>query len=253
MLHDGGVAAGENLVFQNGDAAGMIEIARRFGTEKTAIMSWAAPLSLDTDAGNGIVANAVRQFPDELVGLSTVHPEYDSAEKIDAIIAHYHEELKFPGLKTFTPLQTIDYDDPLYDRWLSYGDTHHLYLVLDPKGGSGATACVRNLATRYPNLGLHVDHCGRSWEYAKWAVKMAQEFPSVWLQLNFTAATNGTIEWIVEQVGAHRVLYGTDAPMRDPRPQAAWLTWTRLPESDKRKIFGENFAAILAATYPSTL
>lgn len=247
MLHDGAGAAGGELVFQRGDAAGMIEIARRIGTEKTAIMSWAAPISMDADVGNAVVENAVRQYPDEFIGLASIHPEYDDGAKMDAVINKCHRELKFPGLKTYTPLQTIDYDDPLYDKWFRYADAHKMYLVLDPKGGSGATACVRNLATRYPNLGLHLDHCGRSWEYAKWAVKMAQEFSSVWLQLNYTAATNGTIEWIVSQVGAERVLYGTDSPMRDPRPQAAWLTWTRLSEAQKRLIFGENFARILSA------
>ncbi len=245
ILHDDGAMAGEHLVFQRGDAKGMIEITRRIGTEKTAVMSWAAPISLDADVGNAIVENAVRQFPDELIGLASIHPEYDDAEKMEAVIEKYHRQLKFPGLKTFTPLQTIDYDDPLYDRWFRFADAHKLYLVLDPKGGSGATNCVRNLATRYPNMGLHLDHCGRSWEYAKWAVQMAREFPSVWLQLNFSTVTNGVIEWIVHQASAERVLYGTDAPMRDPRPQAGWLTWTRLKESEKRKVFGLNFARIL--------
>jgi predicted TIM-barrel fold metal-dependent hydrolase len=245
ILHDDGAMAGEHLVFHKGDAKGMVEVARRIGTEKTAVMSWAAPISLDADAGNAIVENAVRKYPDDLIGLASIHPEYDDDEKMDAVIRHYHGELKFPGLKTFTPLQNIDYDDPLYDKWFCFADAHKLYLVLDPKGGSGATNCVRNLATRYPNMGLHLDHCGRSWEYAKWAVQMAHEFPSVWLQLNFSAVTNGIIEWIVAHAGAERVLYGTDAPMRDPRPQAGWLTWTRLPEHDKRLIFGENFARIL--------
>jgi len=61
--------------------------------------------------------------------------------------------------------------------------------------------------------------------------------------------TNGVIEYLVEQVGADRVLFGTDAPMRDPRPQATWLAFTRLRESDKKKIYGENFAKDLARCF----
>ena len=52
---------------------------------------------------------------------------------------------------------------------------------------------------------------------------------------------------MVDKVGADRVLFGTDAPMRDPRSQAAWLAFTRLTEADKRKIYGENFQQILSA------
>jgi len=53
------------------------------------------------------------------------------------------------------------------------------------------------------------------------------------------------VEFLVDRAGADRVLFGTDAPMRDPRPQASWVAFTRLPEADKRKILGGNFAGIL--------
>jgi predicted TIM-barrel fold metal-dependent hydrolase len=53
-------------------------------------------------------------------------------------------------------------------------------------------------------------------------------------------------------VGDDRVLFGTDAPMRDPRPQVGWLVFTRLPEQSKRKIFGSNFARILGECFNGT-
>jgi predicted TIM-barrel fold metal-dependent hydrolase len=81
-------------------------------------------------------------------------------------------------------------------------------------------------------------------------VQVIKRFPAnVYAQLNFTAVTNGVIEYLVEQVGEDHVMFGTDAPMRDPRPQAGWLVFTRLPERVKRKIFGENFEKILARTF----
>ena len=68
---------------------------------------------------------------------------------------------------------------------------------------------------------------------------------NVWAQINYTAVSNGTIEYLVDQVGADRVLFGTDAPMRDPRPQLGWVVYTRLTLAEKKKILGENFARIL--------
>lgn len=245
IIHDNANTAGEAMVFQNGDADGMIQIRRRMGINKTAIMSWAAPISVDADVGNAVVENAVRKYPDEFIGVASVNAEYDSPEKIVALIEKYHERLKWPGMKTYTPYQMIDYDDPLYEPWFTYANEKGLYLVLDPKGGLGATQCIRNLAQRYPNMGIHLDHCGQSWEYAKWAAGLMRDHANIWAQLNYTAATNGVIEWLTSQVGADRMLFGTDSPMRDPRPQAGWLAFTRLSESDKRKVFGGNFAAIL--------
>ena len=213
-------------------------------------MSWAGPLSGDPDTGNEIVANAVRQYPDELAGLVTILPELQSVEEIEAAIQKYHVGLGFPGLKPF-PRETLDYDDPLFEPWFRYANDHHLYMVYDPCSVYGqGTAVIERLTSRYPDLGLHLDHCGQSWPYAKWAAEMVNRFPQVYAQLNYTAVTNGTIEYIVEHVGADRVLFGTDAPMRDPRPQASWLVFTRLSEASKRKVFGENFQKILDACFP---
>jgi predicted TIM-barrel fold metal-dependent hydrolase len=248
MGHDGCTSLAPDVVSYQGDAQGMIELARRMGINKTAIMSWVGPLGMDTDLGNQIVEHAVARFPDEFIGLATVNPDYDSPQKIREVIHRYHEELGFPGLKTFTPCQTIDYDDPKFDAWLRYADEHRLYMVFDPKGGVNGTACARNLARRYPNLSIHLDHCGQSWEYARWAVTLCREFPNFVAQLNFTMVTNGVIEYIVRELGSKRVLFGTDSPMRDPRPQLTWLAFTRLSESEKRDIFGLNFKAVLERT-----
>lgn len=248
--HDGCTALAPNVVTLRGDAAGMIELTRRAGIKKTAIMSWAGPLSMDSALGNRIVERAVRRYPREFIGLATLNPEYDDERAIKRIIRRYHQKLGFPGLKTFTPCQTIDYDDPLFARWLQFANDRKLYLVFDPKGGTAATPCAKNLAQRYPDLSIHLDHCGQSWEYAKWAVGLMRDHPNIVGQLNYTLVTNGVIEYLVEQVGADRLLFGTDAPMRDPRPQVTWLAFTRLTVADKRKIFGENFARLLRRARP---
>lgn len=252
ILHDGGSNAGREFVMREGDADGMIELIRRIGIDKTAVMSWAGPLSGDPDTGNRIVAEAVSRYPEELVGVATVVPEMQSEEEIEEVIQEYHIKRRFPGLKTFPPRQTIDYDAPSFDRWYQFANDNHLYLVYDPKvTGPQGTPIIERLASKFPDMGLHLDHCGQSWPYARWAVEMVNRFPNVWAQLNFTSVTNGVIEYIAEHAGADRMLFGTDAPMRDPRPQAGWLVFTRLPEKSKRMIFGENFQRILDRAFQS--
>jgi len=249
VLQDGGCSAGGALLMHRGDIDGMIELMRRVGIDKTAMMSWAGPLSGDTDLGNEIVANAVGRYPSELAGVATVRPELQSEEEIEATIRKYHVELRFPGLKPF-PRQTMDYDDTGYDSWFRFANDNQLYMVFDPATpGPSGTPVVEHLVQNYPDLGLHLDHCGKSWPYAKWAVDMVNRFPTVYAQLNYTLVTNGVIEYIVANVGHDRVLFGTDSPMRDPRPQVGWLAFTRLPEESKRKIFGENFERILQSAF----
>lgn len=250
ILHDNGSSAGGPLVMHRGDADGMIELIRRVGIDTTAIMSWAGPLSGDPDLGNEIVARAVARYPHEFVGVATVMPEVQGRKEIEEVIQHYHRELKFPGLKPF-PRLTMDFDHPAFEPWFQYADAHRLYIVFAPATvGPSGNGIVETLSTRYPNMGIHLDHCGRSWDFAKWAVELMDRFPNVWAQLNFTEVTNGTIEYLAEKVGAHRMLFGTDTPMRAPRPQAGWLVFTRLAEKQKRQIFGENFLGILSRADP---
>ncbi|MBI3947390.1 MAG: hypothetical protein HY321_15810 [Armatimonadetes bacterium] len=62
-----------------------------------------------------------------------------------------------------------------------------------------------------------------------------------------TRAPNGLIEWACGEIGPERVIFGTDAPMRDPRPQLGWVVFTRFPAAEKERIPGSNFRRILMA------
>ena len=104
---------------------------------------------------------------------------------------------------------------------------------------------IANLCQRHPHMRISLDHCGQSWPYARWAAEMVKKHPNVDAQLTYTSVTNGVIEYLAEQCGADRVMFGTDTPMRDPRPQVSWLVFTRLPEEAKARIFGGNFHALL--------
>jgi predicted TIM-barrel fold metal-dependent hydrolase len=245
IIHDGGDLAGGGLVFHKGDAEGMIEVIRRVGITKTAIMSWESPCSLDTDLGNDTVERAVARYPDEFIGLSSINPEHQSEAEIAAVIEKYHVRLRFPGLKTLVSGQNINYDDPAFRAWYEFGDRHRLYAVIDPCSRHDSDV-LANLARLYPNLRLSLDHCGQSWPYARWAADMVNRHANVEAQLTYTNVTNGVIEYLVEQCGADRVMFGTDTPMRDPRPQVGWLVFTRLTEPQKRLIFGGNFKRVLA-------
>ena len=61
-----------------------------------------------------------------------------------------------------------------------------------------------------------------------------------------TAVTNRVVEYLVGATDAGHVLFGTDAPMRDPRPQLGWVVWADLPSEDRLRIVGANFDGILA-------
>ena len=242
MLHDGGNTAGDRGLIQlRGDAAGMDEIARQVGIDRTASMSWTATINMDVNLGNEIVARAVRRFPDRFVGVCSVNPELQSPDEVRQTIETCHEQLSFPGLEPFVKRQLIGFDDEGYAPWFEYADEHGLYILVDWLGEGNAESMVR----KYPNVSILAAHAGRSFAHADAVMEYMRRYPNIFAEVDYTAAPNGLLEYYAEQVGAERVLFGTDAPMRDQRPQAGWFVFSRLSEPQKRLMLGENFNRIL--------
>ncbi|NLE29410.1 MAG: amidohydrolase family protein, partial [Phycisphaerae bacterium] len=219
-------------------------LTRRMGIQKTAMMSWSGTVCMDVEAGNTLIENIVDQFPDEVIGVSSCDPTHQSPEQIRATCRHLHDEKGFRGMKPY-PTNHLSYADPRYAPYWEFGDEQGLYALLHVDPLSGGLQAVSELADRYKRMRFLIAHVGGSWEFARQSVEVIKKFPNVMAELTLTPVPNGIIEWLCREVGADRVLFGTDAPMRDPRPQLGWCVFTRLPLKDKKKILGENFARIL--------
>ena len=69
--------------------------------------------------------------------------------------------------------------------------------------------------------------------------------PNLYLDLCRSEQSAVWVERIVAEVGADRVLWGTDFPFLEPRYLIGRLACTKLPDRAKRQVFGESMAALL--------
>jgi predicted TIM-barrel fold metal-dependent hydrolase len=206
-------------------------------------MSWAGPVGSDIES-NDIVSRACRKYPSRFLGLVYINPVHVPREALLAELRRLVEEEGFVGLKPYH-LAGLDYNDPLYDSCWEYADRRGLYALLHL--GAGAVGRVAgDLAARYPHVQWLIAHTGGSFAMARAVAAAMKKHPNVWAELTLTPVTNGLIEWLVAEVGDERVCFGTDAPMRDPRPQFGWVVWADLPVESRRRILGANFARLLA-------
>ena len=88
-------------------------------------------------------------------------------------------------------------------------------------------------------------HTGGSFTDARKGIDIALKNPNVSLEITLTAVTYRVIEFMVEHVGADRVLFGSDQPMRDPIPQFGWMAYSHCSLEEKKKMFGLNMRRIL--------
>ena len=244
VLHEGGQSAGHNYIMYDGDADGMLEVNRWIGIDQVALMSWNGPVCTDAVDGNDIVYRAMIRYPDEIIGVAVIDPTHMSEDEISAEIGKRYLEQGFIGMKPY-PHMNLSYEDHRFTPWWTFGNEHQLYALLHVAPQTGGVPCVGRLAERFPEVSWIIAHSGGSYAFAEEVSACVVQHPNVFAEITLTPVTNRVIEFLVAHAGADRVLFGSDAPMRDPRPQLGWVVWADLPVDTRRKILAGNFQRIL--------
>ena len=101
---------------------------------------------------------------------------------------------------------------------------------------------VATLARRFPNVRIimaHLTGCGPR------GVLAVKPFENLVVDTSGAAPEEGIVEFAVEHLGADRVLYGSDVPVRDFGVALARVTGARLDAATKKKILRDNARALL--------
>lgn len=83
-------------------------------------------------------------------------------------------------------------------------------------------------------------HAGGRYEGHLAAAALARAHPNVYLDLAGDGYALGLVEYLVAEVGAGRILYGSDLTWIDPRTQLGMILDAEIPEADKAKILRDN-------------
>ncbi len=233
-LHGGGGA----YPMHDGGPAGVRKLARRMGVDGIGVMSWLGTVGAHALRGNEHVTAALDFDPDFFWGLATFDVLHDDADAMRQQMEAAYADPRMLGLKPY-PQYGIAYDDPRYNCWWEFGNERGLYTGFHPfkwyKPDEFASVCER-----FPNLTVVAYHCGSSYAVADTAIELAQRFPNFMIEPTLTPTCGGIIDYLVQGAGVDRVMYGSDLPMRDPRPQLGWIVYSRLPLEQKRQVLGRN-------------
>lgn len=243
ILQEGASSAGGYLMYK-GDADGLVEMKDLLGIRKTAIMSWSGPIACDPVEGNDVIVRAIKRHPERFLGMLYINPLITPAKDLKAQMRKRIGKEGWVGLKPY-PRTGLKYNDPLYAPCWEYANEKRIYSLLHTGGPAGGMDVVKELAKKYPDAQWMIAHTGGSFGMARGVVAAMKECPNIWAELTLTPVTNGVIEWMVNEIGDDRILFGTDAPMRDPRPQFGWVVWADLPVETRKKILGENYQRLL--------
>jgi uncharacterized protein len=101
---------------------------------------------------------------------------------------------------------------------------------------------LAQLARRHPSVPLICGHTGADWEIGIRAIRDCQ---NVYVDLSGSDPTAGMTEMAVRELGAERVLFGSDAGGRSFASQLGKVLGAEIPESAKKLILSENAKRLL--------
>ena len=239
ITHDGAAGVGF-MHIPYSDADSMRERAKTMGIDAMCISSFLA-IWVDDQIGNEVVKDAMRRYPGFYHGYASFQPQYMTDWK--AALRKAYAKYKMTGMKPYHPRTNISYNDNAWMPWYEYGNRIHSYALIHPS--PNMVAEINDVAPKFKNITFILAHSGGSFRDARLAIEVAQRNPNVVLEITLTAVTYRVIEFMVKHVGADRVLFGTDQPMRDPIPQFGWMAYSHCTFEEKKKMFGLNMKKIM--------
>ena len=96
----------------------------------------------------------------------------------------------------------------------------------------------------YPDVNLVLGHAGGRYEGHRAAAALARRYANVYMDLSGDSYSFGLVEWLTEQAGADRVMFGSDLYMIDGRTVMGRVLDADVPDDAKTLILGENAARV---------
>lgn len=229
--------------------ARLMEIATRMGIERVCIYmgeKWSNDPSPDNfKKQNDDVLQALSHWHHRAFGFVYVNPKHVEASlaEIERCIANG----PMVGVKLWVAEKCNSKNlDPIVERARQLKAVvfqHAWFKTGGNQVGESSPLDVADLAARHPDATIICGHTGGDWERG---VRSIRAFKNVWADLAGADPTNGVTEMAVRELGAERVLFGSDAGGRSFASQLAKVHGARIPDAAKRLIFGENLKRLLA-------
>lgn len=199
----------------------------------------------DTRRANDGVAAAVAARPDLFpAGLASVEVRHGAAGVAE--VARAFDELSLKGLAFHATFEGFSVDSPAFGAVLdATADRRGLVLLHSTPDAKASPRAIAKVAARYPALTFVMGHPLFSDEQKAQAVEAVLSTPNVHVDIAYQAEP-ATTEFFVREVGAGRVLFGSDAPFFPPADVIASVERADIDDADREAIFSGNATTLLA-------
>jgi len=170
--------------------------------------------NLDESNANRATLDMVVQHPEQLHGILWARPEDGSASNLEPFLRDHPRT--FVGVKFHPIMNHFAADDPRVDQYLDLCDRYSVPAVFhcDKPGTDGSPQRIYAVAKRHPNVPIilyHMVFYGPHEEGIA-VVRESLRKKDAQLYLETAQAKSDDVIKAVKELGADRVLFGSDAP-----------------------------------------
>jgi predicted TIM-barrel fold metal-dependent hydrolase len=229
--------------------AQLMEYVDRMGIERICIyMGWPFTLNPSPERlreENDQVLAALSHWHDRAFGFCYVSGEHVQAslQEIDRCIG----DGPMVGIKLWVARRSNAAElDPIIERAARYKAVifQHTWFKTDGGNypGESTPLDLVELARRHPETQLICGHTGGTWELG---IRAVRDVKTISVDLAGSDPTNGMVEMAVRELGAERVIYGSDSGGRSFASQLGKVHGARISDEAKRLIFSDNLRRLL--------
>jgi predicted TIM-barrel fold metal-dependent hydrolase len=238
-------------VYREEDVARCLTLADRAGIDhliylfNTVDKGGVDPTLQDIRRHNDLGIELTMRHPDRISAFCYLNPSHD--------VAFLEEELHrclvegvCVGIKLWISVHADDFRlDPIMEKASELGVPvlHHAwYKATELVFNESTPAEIAILARRHPDVTIIMAHLAGG---GVRGVLDVRDCPNVLIDTSGAQPMSGLVTYAVEQVGADRVVFGSDWPIRDFAVQRARVDDAELPDEVRAKILGGTMQRVL--------
>jgi len=229
-----------NMHTPKNDSDSMIQMMDQLGIDKV-VLSATPGICADMVLGNNMTLEAIRTHRSRMYGACFVNGNYPELS-LDELERCFGEEKDVVIVKIHPIMSKCKLDDRRMKGIFEWASDRklivlvHTWLDQDPYGSQDQFAQV---AKDYPDIMWYMGHTGGPYG-GPHGIEIAEEVPNFFLDITMSMCPAHQIEFFVKEIGADRVLFGTDNPFIDPKPQIGRVFLADISHEDRVKIVSGN-------------
>lgn len=194
---------------------------------------------------NDTILAMVHAYPDRVFGFVYLNPHYlaESLVEFDRCVANG----PMIGVKLWMAVNARSLElNPIVERAAALKavilqDTF-VYSYTRPVATSSYPSDLVELSTRHPGVPLICAHTGGAWEVG---IRMIRARREIYAEISGSEPTGGFVEMAVRELGAERVLFGSDCSGRSFSSQLSKVLDAEISTREKQMILCDNLQGLL--------